>query len=389
MKKLSFARKLFTSICMATKTTNFVSQFTSVNYFLPQLFAFRFANMGGINLDDFRRQLSELRTFDESKWCSYWNSFAQKYEADIQQLLKSNKGVPDQAVKDALVKSITYYSVSAWPGVTPLQLQAYEKARELTDQWLQITNLNVTKVIVNIAGEDVVGYMYLPTKEGKYPMVIVTNGLEGTVQELAFPIIKYCDDKTGVFFMEMPGTYAYKQRLSTDSEAIYNGVIEYVSEHPKVDSSQIAMMGVSFGGHWAARMAAVNPNLNCVVASGAPIEHAFKTSTSFGIPSIMVSSLQYVTGAKGIFDLIRKLGALSFANGDLYKNVKIPLLILNGDTDTLVGTQDSLELNRKIPNSLLKLYEDDDHCAMGHYDEWIDFAFDWINMQFANSKRVN
>ena len=65
------------------------------------------------------------------------------------------------------------------------------------------------------------------------------------------------------------------------------------------------------------------------------------------------------------------------------------MLIINGDTDTLMGTQDSIELNRKISSSLLKLYENDDHCAMGHYQEWMDFAFDWINMQFAYSKGIH
>lgn len=376
MKKPSLAKKLFIGACMVTGTTNAAAKITGVNYFLPQLFTMRFANMGKINPDDFREQLNGLNTFADSKWCSYWNAFAQKYEEDFQ----------NQSSKDTLVKAITYYSVSAWPGVTPLQLKAYEKACELTEQWFQITTPNISKVSLNIAGEDVTGYMYLPEKDGKYPMVVVTNGLEGTIQEIAFPIMKYCDDRTGVFFMEMPGTYAHKKKMSVDSEAIYNGVIEYVANHPKIDSSHIAMVGVSFGGYWSARMAAVNPILHCAVTSGPPVEYAFKTSNSLGLPAIMVSVMKYVTGAKGISDLIAKLKPLSFAGGDLYTKVKIPLLIINGDTDTLVGTRDSIELNRRIPSSLLKLYENDDHCAMGHYNEWMDLTFDWIRMQFINSK---
>lgn len=384
MKKPGLAKKLFISACMATRTTNAAAKFTGVNYFLPQLFAMRFANMGGIHPDDFRRQLAGLKTFQDSKWCPYWNAFAQRAEAEFQRRFTGGQGNANPAALDALVKAITYYSVSAWPGVTPLQLKAYDKARALTDQWFRLVNPNISKVSLKIAGEDVTGYLYLPAKEGKYPMVIVTNGLEGTVQELAFPMMKHCDEKTGVFFMEMPGTYAYKQRLSTASEAIYHGVIEYAARHPKVDSSRIAMVGASFGGYWSARMAAVSPLLRCAVTSGPPVEYAFQISNSLGLPAVMVSVMKYVTGAKGLADLLAKLKPLSFANGDLYRKVKIPLLIVNGDTDTLVGTRDAIELNRKIPGALLKLYEDDDHCAMGHYQEWMDLVFDWLGMQFAN-----
>lgn len=385
MKKPSLAKKLFISLCMATKTTNLAAKFTGVGYFLPQLFILRFANMGAIRPEVFKRQLQGLKTFKVSKWCSYWNSFAKKEEAIFQKNKVSHNGTLNHDAKDALRRAITYYSVSAWPGITPLQHKVYKKALRLTEQWFQLTNPNITKVTLKIAGEDVVGYMYLPEKEGKYPMVIVTNGLEGTIQEVAFPIMKYCDDKTGVFFMEMPGTYTYRQKLSTASETIYNGVIEYVAQQPKVDPHHIAMIGVSFGGYWSARMAAVNPKLHCAVTSGPPVEYAFKIPNSLGLPAIMVSTMQYVTGAKGISDLLAKLKPLSFAKDNLYQKIKIPFLIINGDNDTLVGTRDSIELNRKVPTSFLKLYENDDHCAMAHYEEWMDYAFDWIAMQFTNS----
>lgn len=381
MKKTHFIKKLFISICMISKTTNIATRFTGTSYFLPQLFAMRFANMGGINLEEFKQQLAQLKTFHDSTWCSYWNKFAKTYENEFQEEL-SVKTKIDSSVIDKLVKSITYYSISAWPGVTPLQLEAYQKADALTEQWFHMINSNITKVTLKISGEDIKGYMYLPKKEGKYPMIIVTNGLEGTIQEVAFPIIKYCDEKTGVFFMEMPGTYIHKHKMSVDSEAIYNGIIEYVAKQPNIDSSHIAMIGVSFGGYWSTRMAAVNPNLHCAVTSGPPVKYAFEISNSFGLPSIMISVMKYVLGAKGIFDLITKLKPLSFKKDNLYKDIKIPFLIINGDNDTLVGTRDSIELNRKIPTSLLKLYEDDDHCAMGHYHEWIDLAFKWIHMQF-------
>lgn len=378
----SFCKNLITSACMLTGTTNAMAHMTGVRYFLPQLTTLRFANMGGIDPDVFGRQLKELKSFDETTWCPYWNAFAQTFEDQARRRLAQGVGKPDQDTQDLMIKAVTYYSVSAWPGTTPMRIEAYAKARDLTDRWAPLLDPDMRKITLPIAGEEVTGYMHLPSGQGRYPMVIVTNGLEGTMQELAFPLLKYRQERIGVFIMEMPGTYAYKKPMSTASEAVYNGVIDYVAAQPKVDPGRIAMVGTSFGGYWSARMAAVNPRLCCAVASGAPVEHAFATSNAFGLPAIIVSTMQKVMGAKGLLDLGSKMEALSFAKGNLYRNIKIPLLVINGDNDTLIGTEDSIELNKKVPASFLKLYENDDHCAMGHYHEWLDLTFAWLKLQF-------
>jgi len=382
----SFCKDLFTSTCMITGTTDIAAHITGVKYFLPQLSTLRFANMGGIDPQVFGMQLEDLKSFHESKWCPYWNALAQKYEAEARDRLAAKGGNMDLAVEDALVKAITYYSVSAWPGTTPLRLQAYAKARDVFDRWAPVTDPDIQKVSLSIAGEEVTGYLHLPAGAGRYPTVIVTNGLEGTIPELAFPLLKYRNEKIGVFMMEMPGTYAYTQPMSVASEAVYNGVIDYLAANPRIDPARIAMVGVCFGGYWAARMAAVTPRLCCTVACGAPLRHAFTISNSFGLPAIMISTLEKVVGAHSLLDLHAKMEALSFAEGDLYHKINIPLLVINGDTDTLIGTRDSIELNSKVPTSFLKLYENDDHCAMGHYNQWLDLTFEWLKMQFAQSK---
>ena len=61
-----------------------------------------------------------------------------------------------------------------------------------------------------------------------------------------------------------------------------------------------------------------------------------------------------------------------------YAHIRIPLLVINGERDTLLSTQDSVDVAAAVPQAILKLYPDDDHCAMGHYREWLDLSQAWL-----------
>ncbi|MEW6555268.1 MAG: alpha/beta hydrolase [Actinomycetota bacterium] len=376
-------KDILITLCLVTGQTERAAGCLGVRFFLPELFRLRYANMGGLDPDVFARQLGGLKSFEESAWCGYWNAIASAYEAEAERLLREGGDAGGEEARDRLVKALTYYTVSAFPGDTPLRMDAYYKAAQLFERSVPLFDERMEKVTLIVAGEEVNGYARFPAGEEKHPLVIVTNGLEGTVQEIALPLLAYRDADIGVFLMEMPGTYAYRQPMSGASEAVYNGVIDHFAVHPRVDAGRIAMVGTSFGGYWSARMAAVDPRLKCAVACGAPLHYAFGLANSLGTPEIIASVLKKVTGAGSLAAMGRRLNELSFVNNDLYRRIDIPLLVINGDNDTLLGTRDSSVLAARVPKALLKLYEDDDHCAMGHYREWLDLTFEWLLMQFS------
>ena len=416
-------RRCFITACMLTRTTDLAARGLGAGFFLPSLFVLRYASMGGLEPSLFASQLRGLRSFKDAAWCGHWDALAQaqlacagvpaeaetwaglgealrtalrplgtkvvdwmtQSDAQLETALNADPQVSEESRQALLtlrcvVKAITYLQVSAFPGGTPARMAAYAHSRALFHEMAMVVGpllgLEITKHRIDLDGDAVEGYLVTPSGGGRHPLAIITNGLEGTVQELAIPLLRYHDSGMAVFVMEMPGTYAHRQPMSEASEGAYLAVIEQLSRHPRIDAQRIGFVGVSFGGHWAARMAAKSPRLRCAVACGAPTHHSFKVKGTIGIPDVIIRALLNVTGARTLPGLGLKLQALSLQG--LYRQIRIPLLVINGERDTLLSTQDSIDLAEGAPHATLKLYPDDDHCAMGHYREWLDLSQAWL-----------
>ncbi len=439
------AQRLVVTARALTHSTEAATRRRGPEPYLPRLFVDRFTHLGGIEHDEFRRQLADCRSFEDDRWPGYWENFADRHRevadaalarlggprigdlldggaegweaegweaegggadeagalgellapavailaergpvADPAALERFCVARPDDAdaaiALDGLIKAMVYEFVAAWPGWSPLRLRAYETSHLLGEILLTALapamGVTIERVEIPVGGGDRVrGYLMLPGGVDRPPVVLVTNGVEGTLAEAFLPLLKYRADGLAVFVMEMPGTYSSREVLSPAAERVYRRVIDFLAEEPRVDGDRIGMMGISFGGYWATRLAAVDSRLRVAVANGAPTRRSFRPSASIGLPEIMVSTLRNATGAANIADTSRKLAAMSLSD---YSRIPIPLLVINGADDTLVSTRDSIDLAIGAPKGLLVLYDEDDHCAMGHAEEWARLAQDFL-----------
>lgn len=121
--------------------------------------------------------------------------------------------------------------------------------------------------------------------------------------------------------------------------------------------------------------------LRAAVANGAPSHHSFKAARNIGAPEIFIHTLTPATHARSRRDLMAKLQALSLK--DRYAKISTPLLVINGENDTLLATEDSIDIATHAPGGLLNLYPADDHCAMRHATDWFDLALQFLSANLA------
>ncbi|MGW4245844.1 alpha/beta hydrolase family protein [Nocardia sp. NPDC004722] len=424
----TLANRIFVSACALTHTTERAARRWGTARFLPALFADRFTHLGGIPDAEFRAQLAGCHSFEDARWAGYWQDFARPHRerADaalarlggpstaelldpaaavapedlgkllapavtilsergpvanpdaVQRFCAENPDAADAAIAlDGLIKALVYEFVAAWPGWSPQRLRAYERSHRLTEILLTALAPAMAVTIESLRipfgdGDAVRGYLILPEGAEAVPLVLVTNGLEGSLAEGTLPLLVNRHAGLGLFVMEMPGTYSYREPLSPAAERVYVTVLDELSADPRVDADRIGMLGLSFGAYWTTRMAAVEPRLKVAIANGAPAHRSFGPRGSLGVPEVIVSTLRHATGASGTVDLLRRLRGMSLR--DHYRRIEIPLLVINGANDTLVSTQDSIDIAIGAPDAQLVLYADDDHCAMGHAVQWSELS---------------
>ena len=433
-------KDLFVTWSALTRTTERATRRRGARYFLPALFVDRFANMGCLDKALFTRQLEACRTFEDAGWVSYWRDLADGHlaAADIElarlgapstdrilppggeataaelgdalapavlvladRTPETARALLDDFVAahpddrpaavaiDELVKAMTYLFAASWPGWSPQRLRAYDDSQRILHVLLlglaPHVGFQAERIELDIDGEDAVAYGVFPGGDHECPTILVSNGLEGTIQEALLPALRLRDRGLAMVTMEMPSTFQYRRPLSLETEGMYDAVIEQLAAHPRVDADHMGMMGISFGAHWSTRMAARSPRLKAVVSNGGLYHRSFGPVSTLGMPEIMLRTLKQTTGAANLPDLGHKLDALSLKK--VYASIPVPVLALNGDSDTLASTQDTIDLAEHAPLGELLLYPGDDHCAMGHYTQWLDTSTTWLQEKLGQHPR--
>ena len=77
--------------------------------------------------------------------------------------------------------------------------------------------------------------------------------------------------------VDMPGVGECPIKASPAADAVFTAVIDYLRNRPDVDAKRIAIMGRSFGGYWAAKMAYVEAKrLRAAVVWGGGVHYFFQ-----------------------------------------------------------------------------------------------------------------
>ncbi|TCK07552.1 alpha/beta hydrolase family protein [Marinobacterium mangrovicola] len=196
--------------------------------------------------------------------------------------------------------------------------------------------------------------------EGEAPLLVQVNGLDSTKEMKYFVGMPGWLAKRGVssLIIDQPGT-GEALRLQ-GLKAIYNAehwasqVVDWLEQHPEVDSKRIGMEGVSLGGYYCPRAVAYEPRFACGVVWGAnhdwrAVQKArLKREGDFPVPHYW-EHVCWVWGAKDI-DEFMQIAEKVHLDG-VVENIRVPFLVTHGEKDSQIPLEYAQRTYDQLVNS--------------------------------------
>jgi len=314
--------------------------------------------MIGLDPADVREAFNSIHKMDDDEWAAAFMNVADRYMAEGKVLEATD---PAKA-SAAYTRAWRLYSFGRWP--VPASegkrlsfakaLEAFRAAAKFLDPPLEV-------VQIPFEGKEIVGYLRLP-RNTKRPVsvLLAISGLDSRKEDMATNYGALLQYGIGFLAIDSPGTGQAPIKAGVNAERMFSRAIDYLLTRPEVDKTRIAVVGQSFGGYWATKLAIVeHDRLRAVVAQSPPVDAAFQKEFLlnklrgnreylFGMASAMEAILE---NAHSVDDLAEIFPKLSLVQQGLIGKPTAPMLIIAGALDTQVPVADAYLLlsNGDVP----------------------------------------
>ena len=240
---------------------------------------------------------------------------------------------------------------------------------------------------INFRQETINGVLYLPDTENPSPLVVHLNGMPGLEPEkegerFALDMVNngfayYAFDYTGVRNSTGEFQYYYSQEN-------IDKIIAYLVHHPKINPSQIAFLGESFGGAMAISHTARDKRIKCL-AIRSPVydtEKVAKLKVFDGLSHLWKRSKQMRFPEVNLKIWFQRQSS-QFNPAKLITKISCPIRVVTGTSDEVLSVDQIEKLYEKIPTDVdkdIRIIEEADHnfSKKEHFDEMKEYILSFF-----------
>ena len=241
-------------------------------------------------------------------------------------------------------------------------------------------------------------FMKAPGVSGRAPTVVVFNGMDNCKEmSILFNGLEFAARGWHTLAIDGPGQ-GESLRLRGmyarhDYEVAGTAAYDYVSKRPDVDPKKMVVMGYSFGGYYAGRVAAFEKRYAAGVAFGAlhwdlaawqseikrrlEVDPKNTAQSAFHFRWIM----GHIDDADAAIEKAKK-----FSMAGVAEQITCPFLIVHGDADKVVPVASAYKLHEAVGSKrkTLRILTAEDggtyHAQADNRQVGVDYIADWIAM---------
>jgi dipeptidyl aminopeptidase/acylaminoacyl peptidase len=214
---------------------------------------------------DWEQIRGEVRTWDE--WLPAWCRWAERHVALADDALAHGRRL---TAGEAYVRAGLFYHWATFVSVEDRTAfraaleageRAWAKAAPLVDPPFELVD-------VPFAGTTLPGYLRKPPGGERPPLVALLPGADSTKAELYDQAEHLVRRGLAAFAFDGPGhgLVSFRLKLRPDEEVAVSAVLDHLLARDDLDRDRVAVLGISYGGLFAIRSAAVDNRVKAAVS---------------------------------------------------------------------------------------------------------------------------
>ncbi|WP_375386815.1 alpha/beta hydrolase family protein [uncultured Amnibacterium sp.] len=303
----------------------------------------------GIRLPDAQEAMSALTSLDPDEWAAVWTAVGDRVVREAEDAEEREA----REARAALYKhAYTTYTMGRFPApTTPGKRAAYAKALDAYARYADLLPQRLEVVRIPFEGSEIVGYLRTPAGDGPFPLMVQCGGLDFWKEQVADEALSYLPHGIAVFGVDMPGTGEAPIKADVGSERMFSAIYDWAETRDDLDSTRMFMRGVSWGGHWATRVAFLEKDrILGAINHGGAVHHFFQEEwqlKALGTREYLLDLFGARSNVFGVSTLDEFLAygpRMSLLIDDRIDGPCAPMLVMNGASDSQVPIADQLLL---------------------------------------------
>jgi dienelactone hydrolase len=327
------------------------------------------------------RRLTDL---EPQRWVDEWTRLAEPWEQKGAEFAAQRK---DREAKEALQKASMYYGVAKFPVINhPAKKTAYRKCIETYLKAARYFDPPLERVTIPFDGREIVGYLRIPKGVARPPVVIATGGIDVYKEERDTSDL--LDAGLAAFSTDMPGNGECVEWYNADAGRTYSAVIDYLEKRDDLDGKRLGIVGRSYGGYWAGKMAYLeSKRIRAAVEWGGPIHYTFQEPWLQHLQEDklylwpFLDSMVYAHHVRDIAELREQAPTLSLKTQGWLDKPTASMLVVNGAKDPWITIQDLYLLLESGEPKCARVYPEAGHMGAGA--ETGKLVMSWLKAQLA------
>jgi dienelactone hydrolase len=288
-----------------------------------------------------------------------------------------------------------YYSAERFIPPGPAKMDMYRKALRCYHAAMERLHPEIERVEVPYENTSLPAYFVKGRGSGRRPTVVLFDGMDNAKEmSVIFAGLDLAKRGINTLAIDGPGQ-AETLRLRNihsrhDYEVPGTAAYEYVASRPEVDPKRVAVMGYSFGGYQAPRIAAFEKRYAAAVAFGAMHWSIYewvagnkaRLAVDPRTSSTSIFQFRWVVGAPDNETALE--WAKKFTLEGVAQNIECAFLVLHGENDRIVPLAAAQTLYERVGSKRkhIKIFTAEEggaeHCQVDHRQLGVDYIGDWL-----------